>query len=207
MTSLHDDDVLSLSLDSTLSSTLGSDELEISQAQLWSSSQNSGNLSPEVPSPIKANQGKSQCHRNKKRRATSDDSLPDKRRRKKEDSRKAGPSKNHEKIPSRKKISVDDTDGEVAERSASDVLERSTTRPKGGKQRSKAKSHPQVKDEAEEEELDTPKKSRRKRKTKGEPATKAMPIAARTFGLKMYIGAHVSSAKGWPFESPYHGPN
>ena len=42
-----------------------------------------------------------------------------------------------------------------------------------------------------------PKKAKRKRKTKEEKEAEAMPIAARTTGLRMFIGAHVSSAKGW----------
>ena len=205
MTSRHDDDVLSPSLHSTLSSALGSDELEILQVELWSNRENSRNLSPEVPSPVRSNRSKSQSHGNRKRRAASYDSLPGKRRRTKENSPKADPLKNHEKRPSRKKPSVD-TDVNVAERPASDVLEKSVARPRGGKKLSKAKSHLQVKDEDEVEGLDTPKKSRRKRKTKEEKATEAMPIAARTLGLKMYIGAHVSSAKGWPFESINHDP-
>lgn len=43
----------------------------------------------------------------------------------------------------------------------------------------------------------TPRKAKRKRKTKEEKEAEAMPIAARTTGLRMFIGAHVSSAKGW----------
>ena len=54
----------------------------------------------------------------------------------------------------------------------------------------------------EEEELEeaveetTPKKAKRKRKTKEEKEAEAMPIAARTAGLRMFVGAHVSGAKG-----------
>ena len=43
---------------------------------------------------------------------------------------------------------------------------------------------------------DTLKKSKRRRKTKEEKEAEAMPIAARTAGLRMYVGAHVSAAKG-----------
>ena len=53
----------------------------------------------------------------------------------------------------------------------------------------------EVKDHTEEE-VETPKKAKRKRKTKEEKEAEAMPIAARTTGLKMYVGAHVSGAKG-----------
>ena len=48
-------------------------------------------------------------------------------------------------------------------------------------------------DEAEEE---VPKKPKRHRKTKEEKEAEAMPLAARTNGLRMFIGAHVSCAKG-----------
>ena len=47
-----------------------------------------------------------------------------------------------------------------------------------------------------EEETETPKKAKRKRKTKEEKEAEAMPIAARTTGLRMFVGAHVSGAKG-----------
>ena len=43
---------------------------------------------------------------------------------------------------------------------------------------------------------DTPKKVKRRRKTKEEKEAEAMPLAARTVGLQMFIGAHVSAAKG-----------
>ncbi|KAL9640508.1 MAG: hypothetical protein Q9204_000680, partial [Flavoplaca sp. TL-2023a] len=41
-----------------------------------------------------------------------------------------------------------------------------------------------------------PKKAKGKRKTKQEKEAEAMPLAARTTGLRMFIGAHVSGAKG-----------
>lgn len=40
------------------------------------------------------------------------------------------------------------------------------------------------------------KKTKRKRKTKEEKEAEAMPLAIRTKGLQMFIGAHVSIAKG-----------
>ena len=43
------------------------------------------------------------------------------------------------------------------------------------------------------------KKTKRKRKTKEEKELEAMPLAVRTDGLRMFIGAHVSGAKGWSF--------
>lgn len=46
------------------------------------------------------------------------------------------------------------------------------------------------------EERTNPPALKRKRKTKEEKEADEMPLAARTSGLKMYIGAHVSCAKG-----------
>ena len=52
-------------------------------------------------------------------------------------------------------------------------------------------------EEAEEEEKEErPEKIKRKRKTKEEKEAEAMPLASRTSGLQMFIGAHVSCAKG-----------
>ena len=38
---------------------------------------------------------------------------------------------------------------------------------------------------------------KRKRKTKEEREIEAMPLVARSAGLRMFVGAHVSAAKGW----------
>ncbi len=51
-------------------------------------------------------------------------------------------------------------------------------------------------DEEGDQDADIPRKPKQKRKTKEEKEAEAMPIAARTPGLNMFIGAHVSSAKG-----------
>ena len=53
-------------------------------------------------------------------------------------------------------------------------------------------------DKEQEEVADDekPKKTPRKRKTKEEKDAEAMPLAARTVGLNMFIGAHVSIATG-----------
>lgn len=63
----------------------------------------------------------------------------------------------------------------------------------------KAKRKTQVKEEGEEvqEGEGGQKKTQRKRKTKEEKELEAMPLAVRTDGLRMFIGAHVSGAKGW----------
>ncbi|KAL9630080.1 MAG: hypothetical protein Q9164_006594, partial [Protoblastenia rupestris] len=48
----------------------------------------------------------------------------------------------------------------------------------------------------EDDDEDNEKKTKRKRKTKEEKEAEAMPLAARANGLRMFIGAHVSCAKG-----------
>ncbi len=74
--------------------------------------------------------------------------------------------------------------------------------PKTTKRKRQAKQE-KAKYEEEDEvgEGGSPKKVKRKRKTKEEKEAEAMPLAARTASLRMYIGAHVSSAKGssWPY--------
>lgn len=66
---------------------------------------------------------------------------------------------------------------------------------------SKAKCKTKVKEEDEEIEDGEggQKTTKRKRKTKEEKELEAMPLAVRTDGLRMFIGAHVSGAKGWSF--------
>lgn len=62
----------------------------------------------------------------------------------------------------------------------------------------KARRKTKVKEEDEEvqEGGEGQKKTKRKRKTKEEKEIEAMPLATRTDGLRMFIGAHVSGAKG-----------
>ena len=40
-------------------------------------------------------------------------------------------------------------------------------------------------------------KTTKKRKTKADEEAEAMPLRPRTQGLRMFVGAHVSAAKGW----------
>lgn len=40
-------------------------------------------------------------------------------------------------------------------------------------------------------------KTTKKRKTKADKEAEAMPLRPRTQGLRMFVGAHVSAAKGW----------
>ena len=57
------------------------------------------------------------------------------------------------------------------------------------------KEKPTAKEEAESDN-GSEKKNKIKRKTKEEKEAEAMPLAARTKGLRMFVGAHVSCAKG-----------
>ena len=68
------------------------------------------------------------------------------------------------------------------------------------RKRERAQGEVEKEEEDEAGEENTLKKVKRKRKTKEEKEAEAMPLAARTANLQMYIGAHVSSAKGssWP---------
>lgn len=75
--------------------------------------------------------------------------------------------------------------------------EEAVATPKKSRKRTQ-KETLEVTQEAEvvgEDGEDSPKKKRR-RKTKEEKEAEAMPLAARTTGLRMFLGAHVSSAKG-----------
>lgn len=72
-----------------------------------------------------------------------------------------------------------------------DVKVQST--PKKARKR-KAANHEKEADKVPTEP--TPKKAKGKRKTKAEKEAEAMPLAARSTGLRMFIGAHVSGAKG-----------
>lgn len=53
-----------------------------------------------------------------------------------------------------------------------------------------------LKEEEVEPADDATKKVKRRRKTKEEKEAEAMPLAGRTNGMRMFVGAHVSSAKG-----------
>ena len=62
--------------------------------------------------------------------------------------------------------------------------------------RKKADLEEKEETEAAADGEETPKKIKRRKKTKEEKEAEAMPLAARTTGLRMFVGAHVSSAKG-----------
>ncbi|KAL9021458.1 MAG: hypothetical protein Q9185_001355 [Variospora sp. 1 TL-2023] len=86
----------------------------------------------------------------------------------------------------------------VAVEETTGIHVKSDTSPKKKKTRKgKTKAH----DKADAGDSDnanatTPKKPQRKRKTKEEKEAEAMPLAARATGLGIFIGAHVSGAKG-----------
>ena len=65
--------------------------------------------------------------------------------------------------------------------------------------KAKRKTKVEEEDEEVEEGKGGQKKIKRKRRTKEEKELEAMPLAVRTDGLRMFIGAHVSGAKGWFF--------
>lgn len=70
--------------------------------------------------------------------------------------------------------------------------QRSSTTAQG----SDTKAKEEVEIEGEEEAIKAA-KSTKNRKTKAEKEAEMLPLAARTKGLQMFVGAHVSAAKGW----------
>ena len=108
-----------------------------------------------------------------------------------------------------------EADGEELTAAIAQIEERevSVTSPKGKKRTKKAVKEeergiesPQKSHKVKKREVPAgvkgsdpegkPVKVRRKRKTKEEKEGEAMPLAVRTLGLRMFIGAHVSCAKG-----------
>lgn len=97
-------------------------------------------------------------------------------------------AKSSPKVKRTKKVQVEEEDQsseEAAEKAAPKKRQRKTKKVK----------------EEDEEDVDKGEKAgeqkvKRKRKTKEEKEAEAMPLAARTVGHKLFIGAHVSSAGG-----------
>jgi len=107
----------------------------------------------------------------------------------------------------RKRKMVEGVDGETDAAGLKKTKRKRTSRNEKGDEEgedarkpNKTKRKRKAKDEKGDEEggqdADIPKKPKQKRKTKEEKEAEAMPIAARTPGLNMFIGAHVSCAKG-----------
>ncbi|KAL8999213.1 MAG: hypothetical protein Q9169_001878 [Polycauliona sp. 2 TL-2023] len=85
---------------------------------------------------------------------------------------------------------------EVSEASEEEKIEikAENITPKKAKKRKTANQKEEEPDQANDKP--PPKKPKAKRKTKEEKEAEAMPLAARSTGLRMFIGAHVSGAKG-----------
>ncbi|KAL8974930.1 MAG: hypothetical protein Q9197_000843 [Variospora fuerteventurae] len=101
----------------------------------------------------------------------------------------ASPSSKPNRRVQTKAVAVEETTG---------IDVKSDTSPKKKKTRKgKTKAHDKA-DAGDSDNADatTPKKPQRKRKTKEEKEAETMPLAARAAGLGMFIGAHVSGAKG-----------
>ena len=97
------------------------------------------------------------------------------------------------KKATRKRIPKVQTEAE----STSKFLREETGSPSKKKNKTKNKATEAAKpDDDEQLDAEVPRKIRRKRKTKEEKEAEAMPLAARTAGLRMFIGAHVSIATG-----------
>ena len=105
------------------------------------------------------------------------------------------------KTAKRKRIvKVEEAEIEVGEPSPKKTKHTKATETAGDEASlKKAKRKTKVKEEDEEVEEGEvgQKKIKRKRRTKEEKELEAMPLAVRTDGLRMFIGAHVSGAKGW----------
>jgi hypothetical protein len=88
------------------------------------------------------------------------------------------------------------TQEKKAETISAELKEEADT-PVKKKTTSKSKATEAVDLEGDDQVVDeAPKKTHRKRKTQEEKEAEAMPLAARTSGLRMFIGAHVSIASG-----------
>jgi hypothetical protein len=83
-----------------------------------------------------------------------------------------------------------------SEATSTEVIEEADS-PSKKKTKTRTKANETV-DLEEDKQVDAevPNKTSRKRKTKEEREAEAMPLAARTGGLRMFIGAHVSIATG-----------
>jgi hypothetical protein len=98
-----------------------------------------------------------------------------------------------EKQRKRRKVSGDvkpSSPGASGEESKGETPPRSLQKKSGRKASHKIEERQDVETGA------APKKLKRKRKTKEEKEAEEMPLAMRTRGLKVLIGAHVSAAKG-----------
>lgn len=100
-------------------------------------------------------------------------------------------SPTNEATPKRRQRKTTEAKKVVKEEDVASEEEGVKPAPKGRKAKK-----PAAKQESEDEEKAVAKPAKNKRKTKEEKEAEAMPLAARTVGHKLFIGAHVSSAGG-----------
>lgn len=93
------------------------------------------------------------------------------------------------------KVQIRDTIKLETEEAGAIIEGPETPKNSQGKKKTKVKQEPAEVNEGGED-VKSSQKAKRKRKTKEEKEAEAMPLAARTVGLNMFIGAHVSCAKG-----------
>ena len=173
---------------------------------------------PEGATPKKANKRKevkktTEDTQEQEPQAEQNSTKAKRKRKEEEDQEPADPQGNGVtlKTPKRKRIvKVEEAETEVSEPStkntkrkkSTEVVIDETVENKASPKKTGRKT--KVEEEVEEVE-EGQKKIVRKRKTKEEKDLEAMPLAARADGLRMFIGAHVSGAKGRSF-SMYIAP-
>ena len=106
----------------------------------------------------------------------------------------------HKAAPAKKKrrvSSIEDEIGIIKEDIEAPTPEKKKQKKRGRKKRDSKYTTKEEKDvdQVEAKEEDKP-KEKKKRKTKEQKEAEAMPIAVRTKGHRLFIGAHVSSAGG-----------
>ena len=110
---------------------------------------------------------------------------------------KKGGTPRKAKVHSTRKIAIKVEGVTKAEAEEEDIPALAKGSVRKGYKKSKVEVKEEVKAEEEEHKDGTViKKVKKKRKTKEEKEAEAMPIAARTIGSKLFLGAHVSAAGG-----------
>ncbi|KAL8675067.1 MAG: hypothetical protein Q9168_000550 [Polycauliona sp. 1 TL-2023] len=94
-----------------------------------------------------------------------------------------------------KRVKTKEISAKIEEEKEKEAIDVEVEGPAPKKSR-KRKATTQEKETDQAHDEPTPKKTKAKRKTKEEKEAEAMPLAARSTGLRMFIGAHVSGAKG-----------
>jgi len=94
-----------------------------------------------------------------------------------------------------KPTTADDSSSDLSSAPVDEEKPKLKKKPRPKTKEEKVDSSSELSPVPDEEEESKPKK-KRKRKTKEEKEAEAMPLAPRTAGLNMFVGAHVSIAKG-----------